>query len=61
VNQSVFIKAIQPRPVMGNENHSKSSQTQQLFIPLLTEYHISTWQAIIRSNKNISQWTYSWL
>jgi hypothetical protein len=44
VNQSVFIKVIQPRRVMGNETHIKSSQTQQLFIPVLIEQHISTWQ-----------------
>lgn len=54
VNQSVFIKVIQPSRLMGNENYSKSSQTQQMFIPVLNEQHISTWQATIRSNKNIS-------
>jgi len=41
VNQSVFIKVIQPRRLVGNENHSKSSQTQQMFIPVLNEQHTS--------------------
>jgi hypothetical protein len=42
VNQSVFIKMIHLLRVMGNENHSKCSWTQQLFIPVLIKQHICT-------------------
>ena len=38
---------------MDNKNNSKSTETQQLFIPVLIQQHVSAWQTANRLTKNI--------